>query len=474
LSLTNAYAAEIVKAERNDDGDLIVYGKASGPELDLDSQICDPDWLQKAMPDWMTYGNVREMHQPIVAGVGLELTEDQDQWYLKSQVVDDATAKKIEAGALKGYSVGIKNAKVVKDATAPGGRIVGGDIVEVSYVDRPCNPTAMLALAKVAGGDWEAVEKAANPGCGCCADCSASCEDEAGKAVLSDEDRAMAIALVKAVNGQGEKDEAPDIDGAEHVLQLIAKLIESEAQEMAIGAFDESCDIELLTQAAQCMKCFLAKEKLGYQNDDMPDGMSYVYLAVEADLIKRKIDTATRKRLAKEGKALGDGSYPIENAEDLHNAYLLARSGHGDVGAAKSLIAKRAKELGVANPFAAKKDAEPDVTKTTEADEPQEDQGDLVKNAVAEATKSLEDRLEKLQSSHDDELKSVKAELAKVLATPIPGGPAVTGGQPQVADLTAKQAELAKWRRAAVTATDPDLKKYARDRAAQLTAELAA
>ncbi|WP_327088543.1 hypothetical protein OIE66_40545 [Nonomuraea sp. NBC_01738] len=153
MTITHAYAATVTKSERDAAGDLIVYGKATGPDVDLDAQICDPAWLKQAMPAWMTWGNLREMHQPIAAGIGIELAASGDDWMLKSKVVDDGTAKKIEAGALKGYSVGIKDAKVVKDASAPGGRIVGGTIVEVSYVDRPCNPTATMMVAKAAGSE---------------------------------------------------------------------------------------------------------------------------------------------------------------------------------------------------------------------------------------------------------------------------------------------------------------------------------
>ena len=88
-------------------GDLIVYGKATGPDVDLDEQICDPDWLRSAMPSWMEWGNLREMHQPIAAGVGLELQEQGTDWMLRSKCVDESTAKKIEARVLRGYSVGI-------------------------------------------------------------------------------------------------------------------------------------------------------------------------------------------------------------------------------------------------------------------------------------------------------------------------------------------------------------------------------
>ena len=142
---------DITKTEKTDDG-LVVNGKATGPDLDIDKQICDPGWLAKAMPAWMEWGNVREGHSPLAAGVGLELAQAGDDWHLKSLCVDPSTQRKLETGVLKGYSIGIKGARVVKDALAPGGRIVGGEIVEISYVDRPANPTAKITVAKSAGG----------------------------------------------------------------------------------------------------------------------------------------------------------------------------------------------------------------------------------------------------------------------------------------------------------------------------------
>jgi hypothetical protein len=84
------------------------------------------------------------------------------------------------------------------------------------------------------------------------------------------------------------------------------------------------------------------------EEDDMTDEK---LAKLEAILYKRDIDTATRKKLAGEDKALADGSYPIENTEDLKNASTLARSGHGNVSAAKALIGRRAKALGVPNPL---------------------------------------------------------------------------------------------------------------------------
>lgn len=54
-----------------------------------------------------------------------------------------------------------------------------------------------------------------------------------------------------------------------------------------------------------------------------------------------------RRQAADSGHALSDGSYPIEDRKHLHSAAVLAASGHGNVSAAKALIRKRARELGV-------------------------------------------------------------------------------------------------------------------------------
>jgi hypothetical protein len=70
------------------------------------------------------------------------------------------------------------------------------------------------------------------------------------------------------------------------------------------------------------------------------------------EIQKKFHSAANRRKLAASGNALPNESYPISDTEDLKNAATLARSGHGDVGAAKRLIARRAKELGAKNPLA--------------------------------------------------------------------------------------------------------------------------
>lgn len=149
MTITNVFA-EILKSQRDENGDLIVTGKATGPDLDRDNQRCDPTWLKSAMPEWFKIGNIRENHGSNAAGVATNLTQSGDDWLIDAKIVDPVAVKKVEADVYKGFSIGIKGAHVMKSADAPGGLIMGGRIVEVSLTDRPANPTCMLELAKSA------------------------------------------------------------------------------------------------------------------------------------------------------------------------------------------------------------------------------------------------------------------------------------------------------------------------------------
>ena len=158
--LAHSYAA-IIKQEKQDDGTLLVYGKATDDALDIDQQICDAGWLDRAMPEWFkTGGNIREQHSNIAAGVAKELDSKADGHYISALVVDPVSIKKVEAGVLKGFSIGIRAPRIVRDTKAANGRIIDGQIVEISLVDRPANPNAKLMLAKSdTAGALEQVEE---------------------------------------------------------------------------------------------------------------------------------------------------------------------------------------------------------------------------------------------------------------------------------------------------------------------------
>lgn len=157
-NLTTSYFG-IEKADRHADGTLTVYGKATDDSVDIDQQICDADWLQRAMPAWFkSGGNIREQHSNIAAGVAKEYEAKGSEHYITALVVDPVSVKKVETGVLKGFSIGIKNPRVTRDKIASNGRIVDGQIVEISLVDRPANPNCQLVLAKSVIGEDSVIQ----------------------------------------------------------------------------------------------------------------------------------------------------------------------------------------------------------------------------------------------------------------------------------------------------------------------------
>ena len=157
MNLASVYAP-ILKKERQSDGTLLVTGIATDDTLDIDEQVCDAEWLARAMPEWFKFGNIREQHSNVAAGVATKLEQDGSQHIVTARVVDPASVMKVEMGVLKGFSIGIRDPRIAHDKSAPGGRIVDGQIVEVSLVDRPANPSCLIELAKSVGGTVQQTE----------------------------------------------------------------------------------------------------------------------------------------------------------------------------------------------------------------------------------------------------------------------------------------------------------------------------
>lgn len=147
----------IVKTETTDDGDLIVYGKASDGSVDFDNQIVDPQFARKAVEDWFASGaNIRVQHnaQRDPAGVGLSWDHDGDATWVKALVCEPVAKRLVSKGALRAYSVGIARPTIERDVTgkARGGIIKDGQWVEISLVDRPANKSCGIQLVKSEGG----------------------------------------------------------------------------------------------------------------------------------------------------------------------------------------------------------------------------------------------------------------------------------------------------------------------------------
>lgn len=283
--------APIIKSEKTADGTLRVTGKAADSSVDRDYQIADEAWLDKAMGAWYSEpdgGNVREQHDGKRAvGTAIEYRKGDDGGhYITAEIVDPVTVRKIERNVLKGFSWSARNARVQVDKAAAGGRIVDGQIYEVSVVDRPANPACQFTIAKADGPDGD------------------------GELELVDAPELVEVDKAETTEvGVIEKTDEPKFTPAQfaELLKGLGKTPPPAAEPPAVEKTD------------------------GAENGG-------------ETLEKKDFSEDKRAELADKGHALPDGSYPIENKADLKNA-VKAFGRAKDPAAAKKHIIKRARAL---------------------------------------------------------------------------------------------------------------------------------
>ncbi len=123
----------------------MVWGYASTPTRDLDGEVIALEAIKAALPGYMQWRNVREMHQPSAIGVAEEANVDATGLYLGARIVDDEAWKKVVGAVYKGFSIG---GNVTE---RDGATITGLELIEISLVDRPANPDCRIAVIKAAG-----------------------------------------------------------------------------------------------------------------------------------------------------------------------------------------------------------------------------------------------------------------------------------------------------------------------------------
>jgi phage head maturation protease len=137
---------ELTKIEDQPDGTLKVYGVASTGARDDAGEIVMPDAMKAALPDYARYPALREMHQPTAAGRTLEATvDDEGATRIVAHVVDPVAIAKVRSRTYSGFSIGGRVlARDPADATV----ITKIKLSEISLVDRPANPEAVIDLWK--------------------------------------------------------------------------------------------------------------------------------------------------------------------------------------------------------------------------------------------------------------------------------------------------------------------------------------
>src|SRR5215475_3053232 len=132
----------IQKIEPQDDGTVRVHGIATSEAVDEQGEIVRADAIRAAIPDYMRFPALREMHQLSAAGTTLEAkVGDDGTTRIVAHVVDPVAVAKVKNQVYRGFSIG---SRVTQRDTENPKAITGLVLSEISLVDRPANPEAVF------------------------------------------------------------------------------------------------------------------------------------------------------------------------------------------------------------------------------------------------------------------------------------------------------------------------------------------
>jgi hypothetical protein len=135
---------------KTDQDQRLVYGWASTPTKDLQDEVVTLKAIKDALPEYLPWGNIREMHQPSAVGVCkqadiIEGGGAQEGLYICAKIVDPAAWEKVKEGVYKGFSIGGEKLEKVGD------QVTRLRLYEISIVDRPANPECRVDYFKAVG-----------------------------------------------------------------------------------------------------------------------------------------------------------------------------------------------------------------------------------------------------------------------------------------------------------------------------------
>lgn len=129
-----------------DEEQRMVFGYASTESVDAQGETVTKAAMEAAWDEYMQFANVREMHGPSAVGVVKEYSFDDKGVFIGAYIVDDAAWKKVTEQVYKGFSIGGK--KLPNGYDAVNKTITGLKLTEISLVDRPANPDALVTMFK--------------------------------------------------------------------------------------------------------------------------------------------------------------------------------------------------------------------------------------------------------------------------------------------------------------------------------------
>lgn len=314
-----------------DDEQRMVYGYASTDTKDSQGDIVKLDAIEAALPDYMKFGNIREMHTMSAVGVAKSAEVDDKGLYIGAKVVDDTAWMKVKEGVYKGFSIGGKALK--KSA----GVIEELRLTEISLVDRPANQECVIDMWKAEGGDDAAAAAAPADATG---EVAKSDEQPAGetieKGMWNVKTLVEALQCVKSAMSDASYEQKV----GEHSAEMLAEM---KAAYAALGAVAMKYLGEEINPPAKPVEVSMAD---GADNDLAKAGATYSKATKEALMKLHGMIRDCDKMM----KGMGydkDDMTKADDGEELSKAEALAKAEAdlAKVSAERDELAKRVTEL---------------------------------------------------------------------------------------------------------------------------------
>lgn len=288
----------IAKVEDLEDGTIMVEGVANAPTPDSDGETFTAECMKGAIPDYMQKRRaLREMHQPIAAGVTKDMwVDDEGVTRIRAHVVDPVSVKKVQTGVLKMFSIeGVipaggrdaKNRKLVHKL----------NLREVSLVDVGAHPDAMIEVVKLDKPQEEEAPMAQEQ------TPAGEAPETTTTAKAADQQAQEALDTVKKWAGE-------EIMDARRALECLDSLFYLFLKEGAEGEAAQAGDLKIVTDK---LRAFIAAEIM--EDNSTPAPGTPVALADgpkpgEDGVAKAgaKFSKATKEDLAKMKKALSEAT----------------------------------------------------------------------------------------------------------------------------------------------------------------------
>ena len=299
--------AEIAKMEAQDDGTVKVWGYASSEAVDSDGEVITAEAMKAAIPDYMKFGAVREMHGSNAAGTAIEINvEDDGRTFFGAHIVDPVAVTKVKKGVYKGFSIG--GGVTARDELNKS-QITGLKLTEISLVDRPANPDAVFTCYKAdkpkadeeaADKDDEPTEKTDETP----ADDTEKADDKSDKKVDDKDD-----------DKKDETEKSASVNLSESEIAILkAVLAKAEKQEAAVKA-DEPVD-ESVSKSDDLAKAEMA-DALAKAQDALKKSNDALAKA-QAEIESLKKQAAPPKGSTKAiGKAEDNGEDPLKGFQPI-------------------------------------------------------------------------------------------------------------------------------------------------------------